>query len=118
MAWRLSLISEQPNLAALSNQPNGQHYQYHQNKYNDWRWWRSSVMQLQQQRRKVPRSLVCGFMLFGLGLISLFTGHVASDLEWYSQRLVKRSFFYSRLVLKKLITSFSIFFLVLFCNVA
>ncbi|KAJ7011391.1 O-fucosyltransferase 29 [Populus alba] len=36
-------------------------------------------------------------MLFGLGLISLFTGHVASDLEWYSQRLVKRSFFYSRL---------------------
>nr|POF05550.1 uncharacterized protein CFP56_18065 [Quercus suber] len=35
-------------------------------------------------------------MLFGLGLISLFTGHVASDLEWYSQRLVKRSF-YSRL---------------------
>ncbi|KAL9368809.1 hypothetical protein Peur_040008 [Populus x canadensis] len=54
-------------------------------------------MELQQQRRKVPRSLVCGFMLFGLGLISLFTGHVASDLEWYSQRLVKRSFFYSRL---------------------
>ncbi|KAM1073647.1 hypothetical protein EV2_019214 [Malus domestica] len=33
-------------------------------------------------------SLVYGLMLFGLGLISLFTGHVASDLEWYSQRLV------------------------------
>ncbi|TQD91426.1 hypothetical protein C1H46_022994 [Malus baccata] len=33
-------------------------------------------------------SLVCGLMLFGLGLISIFTGHVASDLEWYSQRLV------------------------------
>ncbi|CAK7356366.1 unnamed protein product [Dovyalis caffra] len=96
-AWRLSLISEQPNLA-LSNQPNGKHYQYHPNNYNDWRWWRSSAtQQQQQQRRKVPWSLVCGFMLFGLGLISLFTGHVASDLEWYSQRLVKRSLFYSRL---------------------
>uniref|UniRef100_A0A7N0RBU9 O-fucosyltransferase family protein n=1 Tax=Kalanchoe fedtschenkoi TaxID=63787 RepID=A0A7N0RBU9_KALFE len=37
-------------------------------------------------RKSVPWSLVCGFMLFGLGLISLFTGHVASDLDWYSQR--------------------------------
>lgn len=42
-------------------------------------------------------SIVCGVMLFGLGLISLFTGHVASDLEWWnSQRLVKRSL-YSKL---------------------
>jgi hypothetical protein len=95
-AWRLSLLSEKPNLA-LSNQSNGKHYQYHQNTYNDWRWWRSSATQ--QHRRKVPWSLVCGLMLFGLGLVSLFTGHVASDLEWYSQRLVKRSLFYSRLVL-------------------
>ncbi|KAL9387561.1 hypothetical protein Peur_020685 [Populus x canadensis] len=93
-AWRLSLLSEKPNLA-LSNQSNGKHYQYHQNIYNDWRWWRSSATQ--QHRRKVPWSLVCGLMLFGLGLVSLFTGHVASDLEWYSQRLVKRSLFYSRL---------------------
>uniref|UniRef100_A0A6N2MWY7 O-fucosyltransferase family protein n=1 Tax=Salix viminalis TaxID=40686 RepID=A0A6N2MWY7_SALVM len=93
-AWRLSLLSEKPNLA-LSNQLNGKHYQDHQNIYNDWRWWRSSATQ--QQRRKVPWSLVCGLMLFGLGLVSLFTGHVASDLEWYSQRLVKRSIFYSRL---------------------
>ncbi|KAL6986011.1 hypothetical protein U1Q18_019378 [Sarracenia purpurea var. burkii] len=46
------------------------------------------------QRRPVSWSLVCGLMLFALGLISLFTGHVASDLEWYSQRLVKRSFYY------------------------
>ncbi|KAB5564092.1 hypothetical protein DKX38_004146 [Salix brachista] len=97
-AWRLSLLSEKPNLA-LSNQLNGKHYQDHQNIYNDWRWWRSSATQ--QQRRKVPWSLVCGLMLFGLGLVSLFTGHVASDLEWYSQRLVKRSIFYSRLVLKE-----------------
>lgn len=43
-------------------------------------------------------SLVCGMMLFGLGLISLFTGHVASDLEWYSQRLVKNTLYYSKLV--------------------
>ncbi|KAJ6415731.1 hypothetical protein OIU84_004511 [Salix udensis] len=93
-AWRLSLLSEKPNLA-LSNQLNGKHYQDHQNIYNDWWWWRSSATQ--QQRRKVPWSLVCGLMLFGLGLVSLFTGHVASDLEWYSQRLVKRSIFYSRL---------------------
>ncbi|KAG6782365.1 hypothetical protein POTOM_011764 [Populus tomentosa] len=78
-AWRLSLLSEKPNLA-LSNQSNGKHYQYNQNIYNDWRWWRSSATQ--QHRRKVPWSLVCGLMLFGLGLVSLFTGHVASDLEW------------------------------------
>lgn len=37
---------------------------------------------------------VCGAMLFAVGLISLFTGHLASDLEWYSQRLVKRSLYY------------------------
>ncbi|KAK9984703.1 hypothetical protein SO802_034228 [Lithocarpus litseifolius] len=48
------------------------------------------------QRKPISWSCVCGLMLFGLGLISLFTGHVVSDLEWYSQRLVKRSF-YSRL---------------------
>ncbi|CAM8934654.1 unnamed protein product [Rhodiola kirilowii] len=40
-----------------------------------------------KSRKSVPWSLVCGLMLFALGLISLFTGHVASDLEWYySQR--------------------------------
>ncbi|TQD72675.1 hypothetical protein C1H46_041791 [Malus baccata] len=41
-------------------------------------------------------SLVCGLMLFGLGLISLFTGQVASDLEWYSQRLVLNTSFYTK----------------------
>ncbi|GLT49166.1 hypothetical protein SLA2020_227440 [Shorea laevis] len=46
-----------------------------------------------QQRKPISWTVVCGFLLFCLGLISLFTGHVASDLEWYSQRLVKRSFF-------------------------
>ncbi|KAK4740808.1 hypothetical protein SAY87_024396 [Trapa incisa] len=47
-------------------------------------------------KRKISLSVVCGFMLFGLGFISLITGHLASDLEWYSQQLVKRSF-YSKL---------------------
>ncbi|OWM88367.1 hypothetical protein CDL15_Pgr003779 [Punica granatum] len=47
-------------------------------------------------KRKISLSFVCGFMLFALGLISLLTGHVVSDLEWYSQQLVQRSF-YSKL---------------------
>lgn len=34
-------------------------------------------------------------MLFGLGLVSLFTGHVASDLEWwYTQRVVNHGFYF------------------------
>ncbi|GKV38035.1 hypothetical protein SLEP1_g45987 [Rubroshorea leprosula] len=52
--------------------------------------WRSAPG---QQRKPVSLTVVCGVMLFCLGLISLFTGHLASYLEWYSQRLVKRSFF-------------------------
>ncbi|KAL3499612.1 hypothetical protein ACH5RR_038705 [Cinchona calisaya] len=52
--------------------------------------------QQQQQRPKMSSwsVKVCGVMLFVVGLISLFTGHLASDLEWYSQRLVKRSHYY------------------------
>lgn len=42
------------------------------------------------QRRRISWTVVCGVMLFVLALISFFTGHVASDLEWYSHRLVKR----------------------------
>lgn len=41
------------------------------------------------QRKPFPWSFLCGVMLFALGLISLFTGHVVSDLEYYSQRLIK-----------------------------
>ncbi|GLT91079.1 hypothetical protein SLE2022_089870 [Rubroshorea leprosula] len=52
--------------------------------------WRSAPW---QQRKPISLTVVCGLMLFCLGLISLFTGHLPSDLEWYSQRLVKRSFF-------------------------
>ncbi|WCJ25905.1 O-fucosyltransferase family protein [Euphorbia peplus] len=97
-AWWFSLIS--PNLALFHHQ-NGSHspqrgagigkhqYFHHHHSHNEWwRWWRSSIS---YQRRKIPWSLVCGLMLFTLGLISLFTGHVASDLEWYSQKLVKNS---------------------------
>ncbi|KAJ8775204.1 hypothetical protein K2173_020208 [Erythroxylum novogranatense] len=38
------------------------------------------------QQQRIPWSVVCGLMLFTLGLVSLFTGHVASDLDWYSYR--------------------------------
>ncbi|CAA0807604.1 O-fucosyltransferase family protein [Striga hermonthica] len=47
-----------------------------------------------RRRSAVPWTAVCGLLLFAVGLISLFTGHVASDLEWYSQRLVKRTWYY------------------------
>lgn len=43
----------------------------------------------------------CGVMLFVLGLVSLFTGHIASHLEyWYSHHpfVVNRSSLYSKLV--------------------
>ncbi|KAK4746534.1 hypothetical protein SAY87_012846 [Trapa incisa] len=46
-------------------------------------------------RKKVRWSAVCGVMLFFLGLISLFTGHVDSDLDWYSHRLMGRSLYSS-----------------------
>ncbi|CAA3006535.1 O-fucosyltransferase 29-like isoform X1 [Olea europaea subsp. europaea] len=57
----------------------------------------SSILCWKWQRRPavvVPWTAICGLMLFAVGLISLFTGHVASDLEWYSQRLVKRTWYY------------------------
>ncbi|XP_021898909.1 uncharacterized protein At1g04910-like [Carica papaya] len=90
-AWRFSVISA--NLALLQQQ-NGAHTGGSStgNKHVCWRWRSSSA----QPRKPISWSLLCGLMLFGLGLISLFTGHVASDLEWYSQQLVKRSL-YSRL---------------------
>ncbi|XP_047342327.1 O-fucosyltransferase 29 [Impatiens glandulifera] len=46
------------------------------------------------KKRPISWQFICGLMLFSLGLISLFTGHVTSDLEWYSQKLVNRSFHY------------------------
>ncbi|KAL3818222.1 hypothetical protein ACJIZ3_004127 [Penstemon smallii] len=47
-----------------------------------------------RRRRRLPAAAVCGLLLFAVGLFSLFTGQVASDLEWYSQRLVKRTWYY------------------------
>lgn len=49
-----------------------------------------------RRRQAVPWTVVCGLLLFAVGLISLFTGHVASDLEWYSNRFVKRTWYYKR----------------------
>ncbi|XP_055829327.1 O-fucosyltransferase 29-like isoform X1 [Solanum dulcamara] len=47
-------------------------------------------------RRPISCTTVCGFMLFALGLISLFTGYVASNLELYSYRLAKSAWFYKQ----------------------
>ncbi|KAK1378226.1 O-fucosyltransferase family protein [Heracleum sosnowskyi] len=41
-------------------------------------------------------TLVCGVMLFVVGLVSLCIGHVVSDLELYSHRIVNRSWYYKR----------------------
>ncbi|CAD5187701.1 O-fucosyltransferase 29 [Musa acuminata AAA Group] len=35
-----------------------------------------------QRKRAISRSVLCGLMLFSLGLVSLFTGQIAADLEW------------------------------------
>ncbi|EPS63860.1 hypothetical protein M569_10923, partial [Genlisea aurea] len=51
-------------------------------------------------RRRLPLSwtLFCGMLLFTFGFISLFTGHMASDLEWYSQRFVSKTSWYYKKV--------------------
>jgi len=64
--------------------------------------------------RSIPWSVICGFMLFGLGLISLLTGHVVSHLEWYSQRFVHRSFFTLVSVLFPFIHYYVTFIMLLF----
>ncbi|XP_039142401.1 LOW QUALITY PROTEIN: O-fucosyltransferase 29 [Dioscorea cayenensis subsp. rotundata] len=43
---------------------------------------RSDSALLASRKRWAPRSVVLGMMLFALGLISLFAGHVVSDIEW------------------------------------
>lgn len=91
-AWRFSLTSANLALLQQHNGVNSGGGGSGSNKHVCWRWRSSSG----QPRKPISWSLLCGLMLFGLGLISLFTGHVASDLEWYSQQLVKRSL-YSRL---------------------
>lgn len=87
-AWRFSLISAN-NLALLQNQNGNAISNSNTNKHVCWR----STATMSFQMKSISWSLVCGLMLFGLGLISLFTGHMASDLEWYSQRLVRPSLY-------------------------
>ncbi|KAI7751201.1 hypothetical protein M8C21_018768, partial [Ambrosia artemisiifolia] len=50
-----------------------------------------------RRRRRIPLMSVCIVILFAFGLISLFIGHVALNLEWYSQKLVKHRFWYSKM---------------------
>lgn len=65
-----------------------------QDQQQNWRWWfwpSNASTAASARRPKISWSVkVCGVMLFAVGLISLFTGHLASDLEWYSQRFGKR----------------------------
>ncbi|KAE8699884.1 Detected protein of confused Function [Hibiscus syriacus] len=46
------------------------------------------------QRKPILTSVICGLMLFCLGVISLLTGHMASELERYSQRFARQSLFH------------------------
>ena len=88
-AWRFSLISG--NLALLQPQDSGKGYAVSSKNVLS----RSTSA---QRKATFSWSMLCGLMLFALGLISLFTGHVASDLEWYSQHLVNQRL-YSALVI-------------------
>lgn len=94
-SWRFSLISA--NLALLQPQNSGNSYAISNKNVLS----RSAST---QRKTTFSWSVLCGVMLFALGLISLFTGHVASDLEWYSQHLVNRRL-YSSLVICTLFTS-------------
>lgn len=107
-AWRFSLTPAAAKLALLHNgYNNGEKKQVLSLKSSATATSATTITRttssLSQRKQTVSWSwswsLVCGLMLFGLGLISLFTGHVASDLEWYSQRLVKNTLYYSKLVL-------------------
>ena len=52
-------------------------------------------------------TLVCGVLLFVVGLVSLCIGHVVSDQEWYSHRFIKRSWYY------KMVLNFNLFCMIL-----
>lgn len=94
-AWRLGVLST--NLALL---PNNKKKQQQQQQH----------VCSRKNNMTISWSLVCGLMLFVLGLISLLTGHMLSDLEWYSHRLVHPTF-YSRLVINLLIFLFLFYFI-------
>ncbi|QCD91550.1 O-fucosyltransferase 29-like [Vigna unguiculata] len=57
--------------------------------------WRPNATPFQHRKSTSWSVSCCIIMLFGLGLISILTGHMASDLEWYSQRLVRRTLYSS-----------------------
>lgn len=84
-SWRFSLTPAAAKLALLQ----------HHHGYNGGGGAATKQQSLRSPRTATRRwSLVCGLMLFGLGLVSLFTGHVASDLEWwYSQRVANHGFY-------------------------
>ncbi|KAL3497504.1 hypothetical protein ACH5RR_040236 [Cinchona calisaya] len=92
-AWKYSGGFVVNNLSLFYNKQKqkGQEQQH-------WRWWwknNASTTTISARRPKISWSVkICGIMLFGVGLISLFTGQLASDLEWYSQSLVKRTLYY------------------------
>ncbi|KAJ0681407.1 putative GDP-fucose protein O-fucosyltransferase [Helianthus annuus] len=70
------------------------------NEQHCWWWlWTAAESGKGQRRGRASWSVVCGVVLFALGLISLFTGHVASNLEWYSQKLAKHRLWYNNKVL-------------------
>ncbi|MED6121477.1 O-fucosyltransferase 29 [Stylosanthes scabra] len=79
--WSLSLRSFfcSKQLQLLHPDSNGS---IHNNHNHSHMCWRSSMA------KPTSWSMVCGLMLFGLGLISLLTGHMASHVEWYSQRFI------------------------------
>jgi len=97
-AWRLGVLST--NLALLSNNNNKKQQQ-------------QQHVCSRKNNMTISWSLVCGLMLFVLGLISLLTGHMLSDLEWYSHRLVHPTF-YSRLVINLIHSLLILLFLFLF----
>ncbi|KAL4396958.1 hypothetical protein S245_001412 [Arachis hypogaea] len=85
--WSLRsfLCSKQPQLLHPDKNNNSNGSINHNHNHHSHMCWRSSVA------KPTSWSMVCGFMLFGLGLISLLTGHMASHVEWYSQRFVRRT---------------------------
>lgn len=93
-AWRYS--GEVLVLANNNHRKKSKHNQHP--KHCCWLWRSAETAAMGKvQRRRISWSVVCGVMLFTVGLISLFTGHVASNLEWYSQKLVKHRLWYSKM---------------------
>ncbi|KVH89808.1 hypothetical protein Ccrd_008216 [Cynara cardunculus var. scolymus] len=93
-AWRYS-----GGVLVLANNNHRKKLKHNQHpKHCCWLWQPAETAAMGKgQRRRISWSVVCGVMLFALGLISLFTGHVASNLEWYSQKLVKHRLWYNKM---------------------